>query len=827
MIISVNWLKQYVDIDLPINELATLIGARLVEIEEIIDLGKKYQGIIIAEIMNVEKHPNADRLNVCKIDDGGRAQNVERDEGGYIQVVCGAPNVRAGLFVAWLPPGSTVPSSLNEDEPFILEARELRGVVSNGMLASEKELDLSDSHLGIMEIPESIPGNLFADVYLLNDVLLDIENKSLTHRPDTFGIIGFAREVAAIQGKAFTTPDWLKKPENNSKSEGLMESINVNIDDPSLSKRYQAVVLSNVEEQIEIHPLMSTWLARSGVRPISPVVDVTNYLMLVTGQPLHAFDYDKLLAVNRGKIDIHVRGGREGEKLILLDGRTIELDPSDIVISNGDTAVALAGAMGGSATSIDKKTKRVLLESATFNLYNLRATQMRHGIFSEAITRFTKGPSPELSGFVLQQAVHLLKSLTEATVLSAVAEAYPDKSQLENILLTTKELNQTLGSHYSDEQIIKTLKDAEFVVEQKDSDLKVTVPYWRTDIHIKQDIFEEVGRINGFDAITPVLPVRPFIATQPSALESLKQQLRGIMARAGANDVLSYSFVHGDLLEKVGQKTENSYRIVNAISPRLQYYRQTLTPSLLELIHSNSKAGFDEFALFEINKTHNKIHNLTDERLPGELEMFAFVYANKKPKEGAPFYKAKRHLDFLAAQLGLGFDYSVINDSPEYPVTSVFNLERSAYVREKKSGVFVGIIGEYLPRAKKKLKLPDYTAGFELGTEDILKAVLANETQYTPLGKYQGTSQDITIEVAGGIYFDEVQKAIEIVLAQSNFESTVTPLGVYQKDELSKCRFTFRLSFIDPRRTIDIKKVSSEVSRIIKVLENEFAAKII
>ncbi|HEY5695736.1 MAG TPA: phenylalanine--tRNA ligase subunit beta, partial [Candidatus Saccharimonadales bacterium] len=410
MIISINWLKKFTDIDVPVDELATLIGARLVEIEEVIDYGAKYKDVIVAKVMECKALEGSDHLNVTKLDDGGKVADVERDENGYVQVVCGAPNVHEGLVVAWLPPKSVVPETYGNSEPFVLDARKLRGVMSNGMIASPRELALFDEHEGILELDANLkPGASFAESYELNDYLLDIENKSLTHRPDAFGIIGFAREVAAIQGKAFHTPEWLANvtPDFGPK-QGDVTAPTVTIEDESLCDRYQAVVLSGADGAAKSPLWLQTYLARVGIRPISAVVDVTNYLMVLTGQPLHAFDYDKLIAAGGGKADIHVRAGRTGETLELLDGRRIALTHDDIVIAAGDTAIGLAGAMGGANTEIDATTKNIIIESATFNLYNLRGTQMRHGIFSEAITRFTKGQPAALAAPVLADAVRLM-----------------------------------------------------------------------------------------------------------------------------------------------------------------------------------------------------------------------------------------------------------------------------------------------------------------------------------------------------------------------------------------------------------------------------------
>lgn len=829
MIISLNWLKQYTDINMPVDELAVLIGARLVEIEEIVDLGKKYEDVVVAKVVSVQKHPNADSLHICHVDDGKKVKGVDRNKDGLVQIVCGAPNVREGMLVAWLPPKSTVPASFDDDEPFVLGKRELRGVVSNGMLASMKELAIGDSHEGILEIDVAAkPGDSFAPIYQLDDYLLDIENKSLTHRPDCFGVIGFAREVAAITGKQFKTPNWLLDTKANiARSPSSASPLKVTIQNPELSSRYQAVVLGNADQAIQSPVQIQSWIARIGIKPISAIVDVTNYLMAMTGQPLHAFDYDKFTNLNSAKAEIVVRAGKKGEKLKLLDGREIELTEADIVIASGSTPVALAGAMGGASTAIDKNTKNILCESASFDLYSLRGTQMRHGIFTDAITRFTKGQSPEQTAPVLSHAASMISELTGAQVSSSVIEQYPGKQKTLKVDVSVQKINDLLGTNFSKNTIVSTLKNVEFSVVSKADDLQVEVPYWRGDIHIAEDIVEEVGRINGYDEIIPTLPSRPFIATEKSDLENLKQKLRQILLRAGANDVLSYSFVHRDLLEAVGQKTINSFAITNAISPKLQYYRQTLTPSLLELVHPNIKAGSNEFVLYEINKTHNKVHGKDSEGLPGELEMIAMVYANKKSTKDTPYYKVRRHLDFVAESLGLTFEYSAIDKKPDYPVTAAFDWKRSAYITEKNSGVFIGIVGEYRQQVVKNLKLPANVAGCELGTEDILKAVNASEISYKPLSRYPGTSQDITFQVDQKVAFSEIKNAFENALEKIQLDWTLSPLGIYQAENSPTKNISFRLTLTDKNKTITKESANLAKDTLVKELKKKIALSIV
>lgn len=820
MIISVNWLKKFTDIDMPIDQLTTLIGARLVEIESVTDLSEKYKDVIIVRVAEAGPLEGTDHLNLTKIDDGGVVKDVERDSNGFVQVVCGAPNVRVGMLAAWLPPSAVVPETFGDAEPFVLTAKNLRGVVSNGMLASAKELDLFDDHTGIIEIDkEVVSGSKFADVYELNDYLLDIENKSLTHRPDTFGIIGFAREVAAISGKAFVTPEWLAhvQPEYGKKT-GSIETPKIVIDNPDLSARYQAVVMGEADGSRHSPLEIQTYLARVGVRPINAVVDVTNYLMMLTGQPLHAFDYDKLLAVSGGKNEIHVRGGKKGETLELLDGRVIELAPEDIVIAAGDTAVGLAGAMGGANTVIDDTTKNIIVESATFNLYSLRATQMRHGIFSEAITRFTKGQPAALGAPVLADAVTLMEEWAGAKRQSDVGEAIGTPSEPSTITITTERINRLLGTTLTTGAIEATLRLAEFAAVQVDKDtLSVDAPFWRADIHIPEDIIEEVGRIGGYDLVPLTVPARDFTAVSPSAFDQLRTHLRNVLVRAGANEVLTYSFVHGDLMKKAGQDETGAYRITNSISPDLQYYRQSIVPSLLSQVHPNIKAGYGPFALFELNKFHTKRHEVTDEKVPKELDSMGFVIASKK-SVGSAYYDAKYYLTFIAEHLGLTFAYSPLEADSDYPVTQPFEPKRSARIFDQATGERIGVVGEFKASVKKAFKLPDHVAGFEISPRALLTLTEVAENSYTPLSKYPGTERDICFKVADDITYGQIVDVANEALSTQTITGRITPVDIYQPEDKLTKNITIRIALTAVDRTLTGDDASMVVSAVTKAV---------
>ncbi len=794
MIISVNWLKKFVP-DLPeIDELSKLIGARLVEIESIENLNEKYKDVIIARVISAKKVEGSDHLNLCKIDDGGKRDGVERDENGFIQVVCGAPNVREGLFVAWLPPKAIVPETFG-GENFQLSARKLMGNMSNGMIASLRELGLGDEHNGILEIsPEAFEnglqaGDSFAEKFELNDYLLEVENKSLTHRPDCFGIIGFAREVAGILGQKFVEPDFIKQSDfgfevNNDKS------IVIDAQDSEICERYTAAIfdVSDILKNPNL-TLEKTYLLRSGMRPIDVITDLANELMLETGQPLHTFDFDKLVEINGGEnIKMTVRKAFENEELELLDGRKIKMSQNDIVIAtgeNGENAVALAGAMGGKSTEIDENTTRILVESATFNLYNLRNTQMRHGIFSEAITRFTKGVPEMMSRKVLDLfGVQLLalggKSLSE--IADSKGDFYYNKSEIS---ASKDKINQILGTNFSSEEIQKTLENVGILTKNDNSETFV-VPFWRNDLHIEEDLIEEVGRLNGYDNIKLQLPKRTFRAVKKAKIDLLQSEIREILASSGANEILTYTFVHGDLLEKAGQDPKNAYKIVNSISPELQYYRQTLTPSLLSKVNQNIRAGFSEFAIFEMNKITEKMLGLNEENVPFEQKKLAFVYTKNKGENA--FFEAKNYAEFLFKKLGLKVEF-VKFDLSKSPLSTEFEPKRSALIKVPNSEgeKILGVIGEFKKKIQKALKLPESTAGFELDLGILLENTGKTSAKIKDFSKFQSVERDISINVDESRQFAEIFDIFKDISGEfESVEVETLPVDIFNNGDGTK-----------------------------------------
>jgi phenylalanyl-tRNA synthetase beta chain len=806
--------------------LAERIGAQLGAIEEVIDVGSRYNGVIIAKVMSCDDHPNADRLHICKLDDGGRAQNVDRDDNGYVQVVCGAPNVREGLMVAWLPPGSTVPESVGKD-PFVLEARPLRGVISNGMLASPRELALGDSHEGILEIDEEVtPGTDFAEYYkLANDVVFDIENKMFTHRPDCFGMLGVAREIAGIQQQAFTSPEWYRLDVTVPAVETTVLPLAVRNELPELVPRFVAIAMSDIV--VKASPVwLQVALARLGMRPINNIVDFTNYIMYITGQPLHAYDYDKVKAQDgAGQATLVVRKPQAGEKIKLLSGKEIEPRSEAIMIATEKALIGVGGVMGGFDTEVDDNTKNIIIEVANFDMYSIRRTSMAHGLFTDAVTRFNKGQSPLQNRVVLAKIVNDLRQYTGGKVASEViddnhltSEVQERNSLYAPVTVTAQFINERLGSTLSAEEMRDLLVNVECAVQVDGGNLTVAAPFWRTDIEVPEDVVEEVGRLYGFDRLPLQLPLRPMTPAAKNPELELKQRIRDSLTRSGANEVLAYSFVHGNLLQKVGQDSQQSYQLSNALSPDLQYYRQSLLPSLLERVNPNIKTGYDSFALFEIGTAHVK-GQVDAQGLPLEFERIALTFATEDKaaasKQGAAYYYAKTYLTTLLRDLNISssVSYEPLSANDTDVATPYFENNRAATINI--DGHVVGRIGEYRAAVRKSLKLPAYSAGFELGI-DPLMALAQDDANYTTLSRFPKVEQDIClkvgVDVSYGELFDFVQARVQERIVELDCSFKLSPIDIYQRtDDQSSKQITFRVTVASYDKTLR----DSEVAEIL------------
>jgi phenylalanyl-tRNA synthetase beta chain len=809
-------------------ELAEKLNSQVGAFDEIINWGARYDGVYLAKVVKLEKHPDADKLNVCKIDDGGAAKKVERDKDGLIQVVCGAPNAKEGIIVAWISPGSTVPSTYDDKEPFVLSKIKLRGAESNGMLASEKELAISEDHAGILELTEKDldkkllkPGTPFKNLFGIDDIIVDFENKMFTHRPDCFGHIGIAREIAGIQSINFESPDWCKNidpifPKATSK---LKLEVENSIKD--VVPKYSAVCIEDIK--VESSPIwLKATLYKLGIRPINNIVDITNYLMILTGQPLHAFDYDKIKSGSSAKIK--VRRAKDSEKLTVLGGKEITLDKSDIVVTNGKDPIALGGVMGGANSEVDNNTKNIVIESANFNMYAIRRTSMRHGLFTDAVTRFTKGQPEAQTEIVLAKAIEMVKELLSDSKSSEAVISNKKEFEYEHLNLPRQKVNTILGLDLSREQISDILNYVEIFSHEMLDEVCVTPPFWRTDLELEEDVIEEIGRLYGFNKIDAKLPTRKVAPALKDPIIELKKAIRAHLAKLGANEVLTYNFVSEKLLKRSGQDPEMAYKIRNALSPELQCYRLSLVPNLLDKVNSNLKAGEDEFALFELGKSHIKNLLEKDTKLPLEFQRLGFVYANKDKTDGSPYFVAKRYLENLLNYLNIEHRFTLLDEETFKslaPISSPLQSGRSAGLEIKVGSKFElrGIVGEFNEDITKNFKLPGSSAGFELDLVTISEN-FSLDPNYTPLSKFPSISQDITIKASSKALFAEVESELRLKLKKSletfGINFTLSPVSIFQKDGSEDKSLTFSIDFNHPEKTLSTSEVNKIVERVSK-----------
>lgn len=837
MKVSLSIIKQFIDIDLPpVGELVERINQQLGGVEEVIDLGSKYKDAVIVRVVSCDKHPDADKLSVCLIDDGGLIRDIERNSDGYVQVVCGAPNAHSGMLAVWLPPASTVPSTYDTDEPFVLGSRELRGVMSNGMLASAAEMGIGDDHSGIIDITESdlgpelgkttdqLVGMKFSEVFGLDDYIIDIENKMFTHRPDLFGQLGVAREINAIFQDAasseevvdnrFVNPSWYWLQPEFSDAEGL--DLEVFNEAPEASPRFMAVAIKDVE--VEDSPLwLKCQLVSMGSKPINNIVDWTNYMMLITAQPTHAYDYDKLRERKIG-----VRMAKEGEQAELLNGKTYELSSEDIVIADGAGVIGLAGVMGGFDSEVTKQTKNIVLEIANFNMYKVRKTSMRHGLFTDAVTRFNKGQSPLQVDRVAARLLDLLPGVQA----SPVYDFHDKPTDLDEVSVHGEVeyrvdfVNKRLGTNFTAVQIGNILRPSNIATYPSEVDpeaLVSTAPFWRTDVELPEDVVEEVGRLYGFDKLPRQLPVRSAKPAPRNYRRQIKQAVRESLSRAGANEVLLYSFVHENIIKRAQQDTGQAFRLSNALSPDLQYYRLSVLPSLLDKVRANIKSGYGEFTLFEIGKSHYKNHS-EEGKLPSEYTTVDAVYASKESKQGAAYYHVRRLIDQLASDLNLEVIYEPISRVDDERITGPFELSRAATVRTSQ-GIELGYVGELKQQVKRDFKLPEYIAAMTIDLDKLQQAVegIKHISFYEPLSRYPSISHDISLKVPNNVSYQELAGEISSTLrsVRGDLHVKLSPVSIYKpEDDASTKTVTMRLKFTSYEKTLTDKDVSVVVSKV-------------
>ncbi|MBK9344017.1 MAG: phenylalanine--tRNA ligase subunit beta [Dehalococcoidia bacterium] len=727
MKLSLNWLREFVDVDLPVPELARLLIDATAEVESWETIGAQWdaQRIRVAEVVAVEPHPNADRLRLVTVEAGHGRQ----------QVVCGAPNVAVGQKIAFATEGAELVDG-HTGERAKLKLRPIRGVESAGMVLSEKELGLSENHEGILVLrPEAPIGRPLVEE--LGDIVFDIS--TWANRADLLGVLGFARETAAITGKAMRQPAL----SHTQSAHKVADAITVEIEDPDLCRRFTASLIENVS--IGPSPQwMQERLQKSGMRPINNVVDITNYVMLETGQPLHAFDYDLV----RGK-RIVARRAKQGEKLTTLDGVEREFDNEMLLICDGEGPVGIAGVMGGGNSEVSANTRNVLLEIANFRPGSIRRTSAYLKLRTEASLRFEKGLGMEMPEFAQHRALHLFEALTGGAVAAGLVDMYPGREPRKTVVVEAARIEQVLGIAVPTEDVRRILTDLGFVCHfVPPGKYSVQPPDWRPDIEIADDVIEDIGRIYGYDKLPTTMLRGVLPAPEVAPVRELRERVRDLAAALGFQETISYTLTDMARLKRMVPESDtlrsNPLGVVNPVAAQHAYLRTSLRPSLLETYALNRRNIDGALRVFEVGFEYLPI----EADLPHEGTVLCAVLGGTRETRWAQaggerldFFDAKGAVESLLRGIGVKAAFA--------PRTEFGFLEgHTAEVRAGKEAV--GVVGQVHPDHAAMFDIDEPVFLLELRVEDLVRH-LPERPEYSAPSKFPEVRQDIALLVDAAV----------------------------------------------------------------------------
>ncbi|WP_407354432.1 phenylalanine--tRNA ligase subunit beta [Luteimonas sp. R10] len=803
---SENWLRQHVKVDASRDELAETLTAIGLEVEELTPLGEQLDGVVVARIVSAEKHPQADRLQVCRVDAG---------TGEPLQIVCGAPNARAGLVAPLATVGTRVGA-------VTIEAARLRGVESSGMLCSAKELGLDSDGAGLMELSHDAPvGAPLAGYLGLPDATIEL--KLTPNRADCFGVRGIAFDVAAACGSEVAVLQQAPVPASSDAALGV--TLAAGADAP----RYVGRVIADLDPACRTPLWMAERLRRSGVRPVSFLVDVTQYVMLELGQPMHAFDRDRL----RGPIG--VRRARAGEALKLLDGRDVTLDEGFLVVTDADRAVALAGVMGGDDTRVGEATRNVFLEAAHFAPAAVIGRARRLGMHTDAAHRFERGVDPELPRQAIEMATRLIVETAGGAPGPVVEAALPEHlPQPQPILLRRARLARVLGLAIGDAEVDRILRALGFAVEATDAGWRVTPPARRFDMAIEEDLVEEVARIHGYDRIPATLPggaTRLAVAEEGRTPEA---DLRRQMVARDYLEAVNYAFVDAALLAR-WQVDAGAVPLANPLSAELGVMRTLLLPGLVDALARNSARQQPRVRLFEIGKVFGSRDSgfvirdsggatataTAGATAPVETLRIAAVATGDARVEQwgeaareVDFHDLKGDLESLAACAGAQLEFRPAQAAHGHP-------GRSAEV--SRDGVRVGWIGELHPRLLSALELDRRVLAFELDLAALQRRVPPRAGAVT---RFPSVRRDLAFIVAQGVPWASVEASIRA--AAGPLLAGLRLFDRYQGNgvEIGCKSLAMGLILQDKSRTLTDRDVDDVVERIIAALQRDHGARI-
>ena len=797
MKVSLNWLREYVDVTLPPADIARRLTLAGHEVGEMQVIGGNWEGIVVGQIIEINPHPNADRLTLVTVDLG-----TERPT-----VVCGAPNLRVGDKVPFAHVGAQLIDG-HSGEVARLKSAKIRGVASSGMVCSEKELGISDSHEGIMVLPAEAPlGVPLADY--LGDVIFDLE--ITPNRPDCLSVIGIAREVAALSGKSVSLPE----VSYEETTPPIDQQVSVEIADPDLCPRYCATLITGVK--IAESPLwMQRRLLACGQRPINNIVDITNYVMLEYGQPLHAFDYNLV----RGR-KIIVRRAAEGEVLTTLDGVERMLSHNMLVIADAEGSVALAGIMGGSNSEVTGETTAILLEAANFNPVSIHYTGRSLGLASEACARFERGIRPELASRAIRRATQLIAELGGGEVAKGLVDVYPGKQEHEPILLSAVKASKVLGIEFSLEQIVATLNSLGFDCQPgaSASEIWVTVPYWRSDISQAVDLVEEVARIIGYDQIPTTLLGEPLPKQDPDPILSLKERAKNSLVGGGFQEVITYSLTSKEMLHRLIPEPHlldpAPLRLVNPMTVEQECLRPNLRANLLVILEANRKHETGSVRLFE----QGRVYLPRTEGLPEEREVLCGLMSG--PRREKSWRSGEGALDFFDAKGVVEGLLGWLDVAPGFERGKDESLHPSRQAGIVVEGGRLGVVGELHPKVREAFDLVEPVYLFEIDLTALLPFTVGHR-MFQPIPRFPPTVRDIALIVDATATHQQVQELIKGFPLVAEVEL----FDVYTGGQVprGKKSLAYRITYQSMTQTLTDEEVDQVQQKILDKLSRELGA---
>ncbi len=805
---SYNWLKELSGTKRTAQQIADDITMRAFEVESVEKAGKDFAGVIVGKILEIKKHPNADKLQLVKVDIGEKV----------LKVVCGAHNISVGDHV----PVATVGTDLGGG--FVIKEAEIRGEKSFGMLCAEDELGLGNDHSGIMLLSKKTKiGIPFSDTLEDSDQVLEI--KVLPDRShDALSHVGMAREIAALEGKRLEYDyEGLKLPNKKAKN------LSIKIEDSKLCPRYIGAIMENIEVKDSPQWLKSR-LEACGIRPINNVVDATNYVMLELGQPLHAFDLGKLAnaeRMNSELVRINIRKAKKEEKITLLDGSVKELVSDDIVIANEKHALALAGVMGGENSGINENTTRIVLEAANFDAVYIRKTRVRLNILTDAAYRFEKSIDPNLAEKAMVRVIEILQHIADGE-LEGVLDVYPKKVKPWTIKLDLDYMDRLLGTVVPRDKAKNILESLGMRAKKSGKNiLIVEIPTFRIDALTQEDLIDDIGRIYGYDKVPVIAPMVSVQAARANENRIFEREVKKILVGREFSEVYNYSFYGAEDARRARLAKMVHLELENPMNPEQALMRVSLIPAILKNVRENLKYHKD-LHIFEIGR----IYPDKGATLPEEKTMLtgAVVPLKKTAKElkqdkrhTSVFYEAKGYAQFLLERLGIDDFYFDTFDAKSLDLTdSLWHDGRTAAIKIEGSGQVVGFVGEVDSAVAAGFGIEEKVGIFEFDMA-ALQEIAEQEREYEPIRKYPIVTRDISLISSQSVRVDEILSTIQAAGGEMILDTDLFDIFDFADGSTS---YAFHILIGANDRTLTSSEIDSVMEKIITKLNKELGIEI-